>query len=192
VSFEPADPISPETLALTPAEATAKLAEMQTTLHPPPSSTPADAQEAQQLLTKLTADASWSRALVNGDPQTRRQFDSLVAQAAERDIVGDALAGITDDERAAPLFSTTVGGELPPRVVAEFAQDQLAAGVDAASVAQAISGTPVSLAEHRAATALLSARMADPAWVKAVTSGDYLAKKEWSLLTIVLSSTVET
>jgi hypothetical protein len=129
---------------------------------------------------------------MNGDPGARRQFDSLVAQAAERDVVGDALAGITDEERATPLFSTTVGGELPPRVVAEFAQDQLAAGVDAASVAQAISGTPVSLAEHRAATALLTARMSDPAWVKAVTGGDYAATREWKLLTIVLSSTVET
>jgi len=189
MAFDPVER-DPTIATLTPQEATAKLAEMQAQLHPPPSTTPADAQEAQQLLDKLTKDATWARALMDGNPAANKQFQDLTKQVAARDVVADTFAGITDDERTTPIFSTTVDGELPRRHVVEFAQDQLAAGVDAASVAQAIAGTPVSLAEHRAATALLSARMSDPTWVKAVTGGDFAAIREWKLLTIVLSSPI--
>jgi hypothetical protein len=188
--FEPAPMISPETLALTPAEATAKLEEMQQRLHPPPSSNPADAQEAQQLLNKLTADPTWGKALVAGDPATRKQFDDLIQQVAAGDAVGDTLAGIVDDPTRTAIFNTTVDGEWPVHVVAEVARDLQAAGLDAASIVQAIKGGTVSVAEHRAAQALQSTLHSDPDWRRRFLANDYTAKKQQLLLSVVLSSSI--
>jgi hypothetical protein len=139
------------------------------------------------LLTKLTADASWAKALVNGDPQTYKQFSDLNKLVAAGDTTGDAIVGIVEET---PIFEFTTAGQLPRRDVATAVADFRADGLDIGSIAQAMNGGSVSLAEHRAATALLSARKSDPAWVKALMSGDYAAKREWSLLTIVLSSTI--
>jgi hypothetical protein len=185
--FEPAPPVSPETLALTPAEATAKLAEMQDALRPPPSSTPADAQEAQQLLNKLTADPTWGRALVNGDPAARKQFDELTEKVAAGDPIADAVAGITEDPK---IFSTTVNGEWPIHVVAEAAHDLQAAGLDAGSIVQAIRGGAVSVAEYQAAQALQATLHSDPDWRARFLANDYTAKKQQLLLSVVLASSI--
>ena len=190
---EPGAPVpmfTPEIQAMTPAEAGAALAKMQAELHPPPSSTPADAQEAQQLLNKLTADASWSRALVNGHEGARKQFDDLTRQVAAGDAVADAIAGV-DPGVGSPLIETTSKGQLNRRDTAIAVNDFRAAGLDDASIAQAMNGAVVSAAEFRAAEALKAARMSNPAWVKAVLEGDFAATREFKLLSIVLSSTVE-
>jgi hypothetical protein len=187
MSFEPADR-DPTIATLTPAEATAKLQEMQDALHPPPSSTPADAQEAQLLLDKLTKDTTWGKALVNGDPAARKQFDDLTKQVAAGDVVGDALAGI--DSSTTPIFNTTVDGEWPLHVVTEVPHDLQAAGLDAGAIVQAIRGGQVSVAEFRAAQALQSTLHSDPAWRTRFLAGDYQAKKDQLLLSVILSSTI--
>src|SRR5262249_17181344 len=83
--------------ALTPAEAGAKLQELHSALHPAPDPNPVDAQGAGALLTKLTADASWAKALVNGDPQTYKQFSDLNKLVAAGDTTGDAIVGIVEE-----------------------------------------------------------------------------------------------
>jgi hypothetical protein len=188
MSFEPALPTSPETLALTREEASAKLVEMQQQLHPLPPRVPSDAQGARHRLEALTGDARWSKALMNGEPAATKEFHDLVALSAAGDDVGDAIVGI--QEQAEPIFETTINGSLPRRIVAQAVNDFRNDGLDDGSIAQAMHGGSVSVGEYRAAEALLNARKADPVWVKALMSGDHLAKKEWSLLTVILACDV--
>jgi hypothetical protein len=173
--------------AMSPAEATAALAKMQAELHPPPDPNPTDSQGARQLLDKLTKDASWAKALVNGDPATYKQFSDLNKLVADGDTTGDAIAGI--QEQAEPIFEFT-SGTLPRRDIASTVNDFIAQGLDPGSIRQAMSGATVSPQEHRAAAALQAARMANPVWVKAVLEGDFAATREFKLLSIVLSSTI--
>jgi hypothetical protein len=183
MAFEPVTP-DPTVSQLMPAEATAKLAEMQNTLHPPAPIKPEDAQGARQRLGELSKNPSWSKALFAGDTVVTKEFHDLVALSASGDVVADSLAGIVEEP---PIFETTVDGQLPRRVVQQAVADFRADGLDDAAIGQAINGGAVSLAEHRAATALLNARKSDPAWVKALMSGDYTAKREWTLLSVILS-----
>jgi hypothetical protein len=187
MSFEPAPPASPETLALTPAEATAKLQQMQEALHPPPPPNPTDAQGARQLLDKLTKDSSWAAALVRGDPQANKQFADLTKMVADADDVRDRLAGIVEPETGTPIFETTIDGQWPRRVVAEVVTDLTAAGLDPGSVEMAINGGTVSAAEFRAAQALQSTLHSDPNWRERFLANDYTAKKQQLLLSVILS-----
>jgi alkanesulfonate monooxygenase SsuD/methylene tetrahydromethanopterin reductase-like flavin-dependent oxidoreductase (luciferase family) len=151
MSFEPAPPTSPETLALTPAEATAKLAEMQAQLHPPAPVKPEDAQGARQRLGELSKDATWTKQLFAGDPAATKTFHELVALSEAGDVVGDRLAGIVEDPSTQPIFLTTVDGEWPKRVVTEVVSDLRSAGLDDRAINQAVNGGSVSLAEFQAA-----------------------------------------
>jgi hypothetical protein len=185
--FEPVEH-DPAIREMSREEASLALAKMQTDLHPLPPRVPTDAQGARHRLSVLSADTRWSGALMRGDPEARREFDTLVKMSADGDDVGDAIVGI--QEQAAPVFETTFQGQLARRDIATAVNDFRNDGLDDGSIAQAMHGTAVSVAEYRAAEALLNARKSDPAWVKALLSGDHLAKKEWSLLTVILSSSI--
>jgi hypothetical protein len=183
-------PVSaPENLTLTPAEATERLQKMQDALHPPPPANPTDAQGARAPLDRLIADKTWAAALVAGDPQVNKQFTDLNKLVADGDETGDAIVGIVDE--SGPTFEFTTGGQLPRRDVATAVADFRAAGLDDAAIGQAMNGAVVSAAEFRAAQALQAARHSDPAWRERFLAGDYQAKREQLLLSIVLSSRVE-
>jgi hypothetical protein len=104
--------LSVDPWAMTPEQATAALAQMQTATNPPPPVVPVDAQDARARLDALSRNPSWAQRLFSGNVEARREFNELVAKAAGGDDVGDAIAGIV--EPAAPLFETTANGELPP------------------------------------------------------------------------------
>lgn len=190
VAFEPADPRDPAIATLTREEASAKLVEMEQQLHPLPPVKPEDAQGARHRLTALANDVRWSKALMNGEPAATKEFHDLVALSAAGDDVNDAIVGIVEDPSTQPIFETTINGSLPRRILAQAVNDFRNDGLSDAAIGQALNGGTVSLAEHRAAEALLNARKADAAWVKALTSGDHMAKKEWSLLTVILACDV--
>jgi hypothetical protein len=185
MSFEPAPPTDPAIREMSREEASAKLVELEQQLHPPPPIKPQDAQGARGRLELLSQDPRWSKALMNGDPTIREEFDRLVALSASGDVVADGIV-----EENEPIFSTTVDGALPPRVVAEVAQDLRASGLTDASIAQAVYGTPVSPQEHAAAAAMMNAKKADPTWRAALLAGDYAAKREWTLLCTILSCSI--
>jgi hypothetical protein len=175
-------------LSLTPEQATERLDAMRTALHPPPEPTPIDAQGARQMLDKLTKDPSWAKALLRGDPQATKQLADLTALSAAGDEVGDTVAGIV--EPSDPLIEFTFGGNLTRRQIAEAVAGFREDGLSDASIEQAMQGGAVTVAEYRAAAALQSARHSDPAWVKRLLSGDYEAKREHTLLSIILSSQI--
>ena len=84
----------------------------------------------------LSRNASWADSLFKGNVETRKQFDELVAKAAGGDDVGDAVAGIV--EPAMPLFETTANGELPRRHVEGTIAGLRDAGLNDASIEQAV------------------------------------------------------
>ena len=177
----PADPFT-----LTPAEAGAALAAMDAGANPSPPAVQ-DAQDARARLDLLSRDATWANRLFNGDVAARKEFDDLVAASAAGDNVDDAIAGI---EEPAPIFETTTGGQLPRRVVNEVIASMRDAGVSDGAIGQALRGDSFSREEVAAVTALRAKLHGDADWVKRLLSGDYAAKREHLLMSIVLSSPV--
>jgi hypothetical protein len=175
-------------LTLTREQASEALAKLETEMHPLPPIRPEDAQGARGRLELLSSDPRWANALLRGNPDELAEFDRLVKMSAAGDDVGDAIAGI--QEQTEPIFETTTNGQLPRRDFASAVAGLRDAGLNDASIAQAMSPTSVSLAEYRAAEALQSTLHADPLWRARLLSGDYQAKREWTLLSIILSSPI--
>jgi hypothetical protein len=188
MAFEPGP--STALANLTPAEATAALEKMQQQLHPPAPITPEDAQGARQRLSDLSKDPGWTRQLFAGDPTAAKTFYELIALSEAGDDVGDRLAGITEDPAATPIFSTTTNGEWPRRVVTELVGDLRSSGLDDRAIEQAVHGGSVSRAEWQAAQSLQSTLHSDPAWRERFLSGDYQAKRDQLLLSVILSCSI--
>jgi hypothetical protein len=183
--FEPAPSTAPQNL--TPDEATAALAKMQTDLHPPAPIKPEDAQGARQRLSDLSKDATWTKQLFAGDPAATKTFHELVALSESGDAVGDQLAGIVEPSETQPIFSTTVDGEWPRRVVTEVVSDLRSAGLGDQAIEQAVNGGSVSRAEFLAAQSLQSTLHSDADWRARFLAGDYQAKRDQLLLSVILS-----
>jgi hypothetical protein len=181
-----APPVDP--WSMTPDQATAALAAMDAAIHPPPPVVPADAQDARARLDVLKRDASFANALFSGSIAARKEWDELTAKAAGGDDVGDAVAGIV--ELAVPLFETTANGELPRRHVEGAIAALRDAGVNDASIEQAINLPPISRAEHAAAVAFKNMRQGDADWVKKLLANDYTARREHTLMCVLLSSPI--
>jgi hypothetical protein len=185
----PAAPAPVDPWSLTPAEAGAKLAEMQNTANLPPSVVPVDAQDAKATLERLSRDKSWAESLFNGNVATRKQFDELVAKAADADSVGDAVAGIV--ELSTPLFETTANGELPRRHVEGTIAGLRDAGLNDAAIEQAVNLPPISRSEFMAAQAFQARLHGTAEWRGRLLSGDYEATRQHNLLCVLLSSPIK-
>jgi hypothetical protein len=185
----PAAPAPVDPWSLTPAEAGAKLAEMQNAANPPPPLVPQDSQDARATLERLSRDKSWAESLFNGNVATRKQFDELVAKAAGGDDVGDAVAGIV--ELSTPLFETTANGELPRRHVEGAIAGLRDAGLNDASIEQAIHQPAISRSEFMAAQAFQAKCHGTAEWRSKLLSGDYEATRQHNLLCVLLSSPIK-
>jgi hypothetical protein len=185
----PADPTAEQIYAITPAEAGAALAAMDRAIHPPPSVIPQDAQDARQQLDLLSRNASWADSLFKGNVETRKQFDELVAKAAGGDDVGDAVVGIV--EPVTPLMEVTANGESPRRHVEGAIASLRDAGLNDASIEQAVNLPPISRAEFMSAQALKSQLHGTAEWRSKLLSGDYEATRQHNLLAVLLSSPIK-
>ena len=174
--------------ALTPEQAGDALKAMDRAIHPPPSVVPQDAQDARATLDLLSRDASFARELFSGSIEARKRFDELVAKSAAGDDVGDAVVGIV--EPALPLFETTANGELPRRHVEGAIASLRDAGLNDASIEQAVSLPPISRAEFMQAQALQTRLHGTAEWRGKLLSGDYEATRQHNLLSVLLSSPI--
>jgi hypothetical protein len=184
----PAAPAPVDAWSMTTDQVSATLAQMHREMHPPPSVVPQDAQDARMQLDMLKNNTSWARSLLNGNVETRKQFDELVAKAAGGDDVADAVAGIV--EPATPLFETTANGELPRRHVEGTIASLRDAGLSDASIEQAISLPPISRTEFMQAQALKTKLHGTAEWRGRLLSGDYEATRQHNLLSVLLSSPI--
>jgi hypothetical protein len=184
----PAAPAPVDPWSMTPDQATAALAAMNAVVNPPPPLIPQDAQDARATLERLSRDKSWADSLFNGNVETRKQFDELVAKAAGGDDVGDAVAGIV--EPAVPLFETTANGELPRRHVEGTIAALRDAGLSDGAIEQAVNLPPISRTEFMAAQAFQAKLHGTAEWRSKLLSGDYEATRQHNLLSILLSSPI--
>jgi hypothetical protein len=185
----PAAPAPLDPWSATSDQINAELGRIHREMHPPPSVVPQDAQDARMQLDMLKNNASWAQSLLNGNVETRKQFDELIAKAAGGDDVADAVSGIV--EPAVPLFETTVNGELPRRHVEGTISALRNGGLDSASIEQAVTLPPISRAEFMQAQALKSKLHGTAEWRGRLLSGDYQATREHNLLAVLLSSPIK-
>jgi hypothetical protein len=174
--------------SLTPDQATAALAAMDRAIHPPRSVVPQDAQDARATLDLLSRDASFARELFGGSIEARKRFDELVAKAAGDDDVGDAVVGIV--EPVTPLMKVTANGELPRRHVEGAIAALRNAGLNNASIEQAVNLPPISRAEFMQAQALKSQLYGTAEFRSKLLTGDYEATRQHNLLCVLLSSPI--
>jgi hypothetical protein len=185
---EPTFMITDQGQAMSREDASAGLAALEAKMNPPPPINPEDAQGARARLDLLSKDPRWAHALINGDADTRRQFDALVAKVVAGDDVGDAIAGIVEPLETA--IEVTYEGQLPRKDLASAVAGLRDSGLNDAAIVQAMNGGTVSLAEYKAAEATKAALTADPAWRAALLAGDFAAKRTLLLLSTVLASTI--
>jgi hypothetical protein len=184
----PVPMFTPEIQAMSPAEAGVALQKMQDALHPAPDPNPTDATGARLLLNKLTADPTWAAALMRGDEPTTKQFHALTALSAAGDEAADAAVGI---QEPSALVEYTSGGRLNRRDTATAVQHFQEIGIGNDAILQAMNGARVSPQEHAAATAIMNARKGDAEWSRALLAGDYVARREFTLLNIILASEID-
>ena len=187
----PADPWSLTTdqiHSLTPEQAGATLKAMDAAIHPPPSVVPQDAQDARAALDLLSRDASFARELFSGSIEARKRFDELIAKSAAGDDVGDAVPGIV--EPVPPLMEVTANGELPRRHVEGAIAGLRDAGLNDASIEQAVNLPPISRAEFMQAQAYKSQLFGTAEFRSKLLSGDYEATRQHNLLCVLLSSPI--
>lgn len=172
---------------LSPAEATAKLAEMTAAASPPPPLAPTTATDARRRLDALSGDKAWGKLFLSGDMTARREFADLSAMVAAGDDVADAI----DGKAPPPQFETTFGGEQPRRVVNEVIADMREAGLSDAAIGEAIRGDPISKQEVEQVRQMQRMRLGDPDWCKRLLAGDYAARREHILMSIVLTAPIK-
>jgi hypothetical protein len=185
----PTPPAAPDPWSMTPEQATAALAAMDRETRPAPTITPVDAQDARVTLDVLSRNPGWAESLFRGDVATRKQFDELVAKAADADTVSDAVAGVV--EQTTPLFETTANGELPRRHVEGTIAALRDSGFNDESISQAVTLPPISRTEFMQAQALKTKIHGTAEWRGRLLSGDYEAKRQHNLLAVLLSSPIK-
>lgn len=140
------------------------------------------AAEAAATLAGRMADKPWVEGFLQGGPQLaeyRKLSEIAVAKSAD-EKVDLAMAGkylpINDSEHL-----TRMG-------TASMLRD---AGISNDVIKQALSGQPVSQAEHDAATTRKAALMRDHEWSKQYLAGNGPQREEMTLLNVILSSDVK-
>jgi hypothetical protein len=145
---------------------------------------------ANAQLDSLVHDPAWAKRFFDGDPAARTQFNDLTGKvAAVRDDVDAAIAGTAI--APSPLVETVVDGELPFHARSAVIEGMRATGLNDATIAEALKGEPVTRVEVEAAKRYQAMRHADPEWVSKLLKGDWQARKEQLLLSIILTNPVK-
>jgi hypothetical protein len=169
--------------------ATAKLEAISAALHPAPPASPTTPTEARARLDHLTTDKQWAAKFEAGDADTRREFDTLTALVAEArpgDRLDDVLAGTA----TLPLIETVTAGQLPTIKLMSAVDGLREAGISGDAIRQAVNGVKVSRIEYEAGKQLHAQRVSDAEWRKRLLAGDASARREMTLMSIVLSSEI--
>lgn len=141
--------------------------------------------DAAARLNELKADPKWRDEYLGGSPSHAKEMRDLQAVISRggNPEVDKAIAGVLD---AAPFQTskrmTMIG-------TAEHLRDS---GIgDANVIRQVLAGDPVTPEEHAAATETKARLMNDQDFVKRYTAGDGEAKRQMTLLNIVVSSPIK-
>jgi hypothetical protein len=147
----------------------------------PPAQEPTAAEASTQLAAKK-ADPTWLNAFLGGSgPHVAefRKLTEIAAKATDEANVEAAMAGkylpFNDGEHLARMGTASMLRE---------------EGIGDDVIRQALSGKPVSRAEHEAATKRKADLMRDHEWSKQYLAGNGPQRQEMMLLNIIVSSDV--
>ena len=172
--------------AMTPEQATAKLAEMTAAYRgPPPTDKPTTAAEARARLNHLATAKSWNDKLSAGDVEATREFKALTAQVAsdtapyaDRGEIVDAISNPSAVTRG--KYDEMMEGLVEqglPESGAQYIRD-LDSGAN--------KNYPTA-GDGKAAQAALDRLKRDPTWAKAVLANDPKANAQRTRLAAVVS-----
>jgi hypothetical protein len=189
----PAPPALADPWSMTSDQVGARLAQMQTDMHPPPSIDPQTPGEASARLQQLVADKDFGARYLAGGVAERKEMDRLHALADQGDKVQDAI-----NNTAAPETFTieTIGpGELNSRDRASMVNALRDAGLGDDAILQAMHGAPVDRpvgrAELMAAKALKSALFGNKDWRDRLFAGGWREKNQTLLISTIESNAKE-
>ena len=137
---------------------------------------PTTAPEAAARLSTLTANPEWGQKYLAGHVATVKEFNDLTALVANADTAAEALAG----KFTLPSADTHVLGV----GVEQLRQVGLTDDV----IKSVVDGAPVSQKEQDAVKRLMASKQSDKGWVEKLLNGDAATKKEFTLMSIVLSA----
>ena len=188
--------LNPGTFGMSPEAATAALARMTAELAqaPPtvadPAPKPEDrtkAAEARLKLDALKTDPEWGRKYLAGDAATRKTFDELTVAIAAGGG-GDADLALLGHHPDGHIDSGN-GATLRDMIAA--VPELREAGVPDDVIKQVLEDRPVSGTERAMTEQLPRERMGNAEWRQALMSGDFAAKRENLLMSVILASRVE-
>jgi hypothetical protein len=92
---------------------------------------------------------------------------------------------------APPLIETVANGELPARALATTVEQMRASGLNDETIRQAVAGEPVTKQEVEMAKRYQQMKHGDAEWVRKLLAGDFVARREQLLLSIILTNPVK-
>jgi hypothetical protein len=151
------------------------------------------AETADVKLRRLEQDKGWRDRLSAGDPTTKAEWKTLLSE-----IDG---TGRTDDPRVdailageisrPPTSESLAGRELPTRMILDAVEQMRSLGISDEAIKQGINGgITISKNEHQMVSRLLAQRESDPEWKQRLWAGDPVARREFKLIHIALTSEV--
>ncbi len=173
----------------TPEQATQALAAMTAAYRGPgPKVEPSDPAEAAARLELLASDKDFGIRLLAGDHTARAEFGRLTELAASVSPVDLAMIGVVPEGYVS--FSNS-DSEASLREMAPAAADLLLAGVSPEAVRQVLEDREVTASEHHAVKQLRDQKFGDATWRAALMAGDWNARRDLTLINIVLSSQIK-
>jgi hypothetical protein len=180
---DPNNTIQPPTLldlSLSPAEATAKLAEAAAAYaSAPPPAEPQTAVDARRRLDILISDKSWGERYLNRDPAALREIAALHERIAAGDPIADVLSGAVPPPGE---FEVTTEDRLSRRNLAQTIQEYRDLGISDEASNEIIRGLPQSPENIAKTKIMLNQRQGDPEWVKRYLSGGMTERREMTLM----------
>jgi hypothetical protein len=178
-----------EILTLTPAEAGAALDTMTKEYRgAPPPATPTNAAGAAARLELLASDKDWGVRLLRNDVAAKAEFARLTQLSSTLSQTELALIGHVPPGYVHFADSASNAG-LPE--MAAGAADLLEVGISPDSIRQLLDDREVSADEYQMVKHLHDQRFSDKAWADRYMKGDLAARREATLMAIVLSASVK-
>ena len=171
---------------LAPQQATEALAALNAAYHGPRASdTPHSSAEAQLKLNELAHDKQFADQVMSGNITARETLDRLTEMVASGSPADLALAGVMPENHV----NANPGASLQDMIAAIPSMRE--AGISEDAIRQVLEDRPVTRAEYAMTEQLQRERMNDPEWRNRLLAGDHQAKREFTLMSIVLASQIE-
>jgi hypothetical protein len=149
---------------------------------------PSPVAAARAALDGFVNNKEWAAKYFAGDVQARQQFADLTTAIANAgDDVDAAIAGTATP----PGMEVLTDGELPFRARMAVVEQMRTAGLNDATIAEAMKGEAVTKQEVEMARQRQAMRHSDKDWVAKLLAGDWQARKEQLLLSIILTNPVK-